>query len=601
MQKTLRTFFFLFVALSSSALFAQNEVRIGYCADEIGSSATAVGYSAAASTTIGAGIRIPGSRLKSYTGAQLTKVRFVAQAGLTGLKVWVKPDFDQTSVASSNRVAATTEGWNEVALKTPYTITGEDIVVTYTCTLPAGQGLYFDGVTDTSGAADEHSAFLQANNTWQDAHTWGYGALYLQAVIETEAGQASEDVALESCILSSKYQKIGEEATATFKIANYGTDTLAVPQLFYQIGEEEAVAVPVSGNIAPQKTTTFTATLPTDGCVSGANPLKAWIVSENSYKGNDSISTQLLCYDTAFPRKTLIEHFTTLGCVNCPYGHNVLRLLLSGRNDYVWVSHHVGYGTDELTVSKSNSIYNVSGASGAPYAMFDRTILSITGDASSSSYPAFGIGYNNASYGAKLLTTYLDQCVSTPAFVSVDLENDYDEETRQLSVRVFGERGALLDYFYPTALLSVELVEDSVETQAKQTGSGETLHSNVFRATLSQILGDTIQWNGDEYSATYGYTLPEGWNARNVRVVAFINQPKGTGYTGQEILNAQQLPVLSTSTEGIGQVKAGGSEEILSRTYFNLAGQRILAPTRGIFLEQITTPSGTQTRKRVMP
>jgi len=168
-------------------------------------------------------------------------------------------------------------------------------------------------------------------------------------------------------------------------------------------------------------------------------------------------------------------------------------------------------------------------------------------------------------------------------------------------VRVFGERGALLDYFYPTALLSVELVEDSVETQAKQTGSGETLHSNVFRATLSQILGDTIQWNGDEYSATYGYTLPEGWNARNVRVVAFINQPKGTGYTGQEILNAQQLPVLSTSTEGIGQVKAGGSEEILSRTYFNLAGQRILAPTRGIFLEQITTPSGTQTRKRVMP
>ena len=62
---------------------------------------------------------------------------------------------------------------------------------------------------------------------------------------------------------------------------------------------------------------------------------------------------------------------------------------------------------------------------------------------------------------------YFDQCSSTPAFVSVHLDCTIDPATRRLGVEVTGERGALLDLFYPGQNLSVWLVEDGVETKEK--------------------------------------------------------------------------------------------------------------------------------------
>ena len=57
-----------------------------------------------------------------------------------------------------------------------------------------------------------------------------------------------------------------------------------------------------------------------------------------------------------------------------------------------------------------------------------------------------------------------------PAFVSVHLDCTIDPATRRLGVEVTGERGALLDLFFPGQNLSVWLVEDGVETKDKQKG-----------------------------------------------------------------------------------------------------------------------------------
>ena len=167
--------------------------------------------------------------------------------------------------------------------------------------------------------------------------------------------------------------------------------------------------------------------LPTDGCTDGYNLLTASIELTDGNPDNNRIEAQLPCYATAYPRKSLIEHFTTLPCVNCPYGLNVLRGLVSGRTDYVWVAHHVGYMTDELTVNDSYKVSSIVGVNGAPMACFDRTVLP---GLSSNTAAAFSIGYTNPAYGKEALSPYLDQCTSIPAFVSVNLNCTFDTATK---------------------------------------------------------------------------------------------------------------------------------------------------------------------------
>ena len=71
--------------------------------------------------------------------------------------------------------------------------------------------------------------------------------------------------------------------------------------------------------------------------------------SNDNYKGNDSISSDLLIYKTSYPHKVLCEHFTTLACSNCPIGHDALTQIFKGKDNNVWMAHHIGYYTDELT------------------------------------------------------------------------------------------------------------------------------------------------------------------------------------------------------------------------------------------------------------
>ena len=325
------------------------------------------------------------------------------------------------------------------------------------------------------------------------------------------------------------------------------------------------------------------------------SPLRAWISTDDIYKGNDSIDTNLLIYSTSFPHKVLVEHFTTLKCVNCPDGHKALSALLSGRKDYVWVAHHIGYQQDELTQSESYGLQPF-GANSAPLAMFDRRALS---SSKSASQPTMYISYSGGVQATlKYIQPDFEKCASTPAFVSVNIENNYDPATRTLSTTVSGTRNAIFSEFYDQANLTVELVEDHVQTNASQTGSGEKVHNNVFRTALTRIDGDEINWNGDTYSETYTTTLPDSWKSNNVRVVAFVNLPFSSSETEHaDVLNAAQLNI--NYATGINNVEAGEAQ-VLNRACYNLQGQRISQPTtNGAYIERIVTPQGVRISKRI--
>lgn len=251
------------------------------------------------------------------------------------------------------------------------------------------------------------------------------------------------------------------------------------------------------------------------------------------------MSMALTAQADTYPRKVLLEHFTTMKCVNCPRGNNTLTESVKGRN-VVWVAHHVGYYTDELTADDSNEMLYF-GIDGAPYAMIDRTVWE--NDALKVS-----IGYSNALGGAKIVGGYIDKAAEVPANVGISITNTYNETTRELQVTVDLERNSDLP---ENALLTVQMVENGVYAQASQSGAPNIhRHNNVYRRSLTNILGDEITWTDDKSSTSYTLTVPEEWNEASTRVVAFVNPPRDRYQpTNNSVYNAQESQTLVVKEE----------------------------------------------------
>ncbi|MDY4558434.1 MAG: Omp28-related outer membrane protein [Alloprevotella sp.] len=588
MKHSIRAYLFLISCMLGISLSAQTTLTLGYCPDNIDESAQTVTLNSGMEVRFRAASILPASRMKALKGAKLTKIRVGAHEGYTGWYVTLRSSLTGVALIKTVDIGTTVEGWNEVTLPEPFEITGEDLVLYYAGKMPAGGGLL------THKQSTPNGFYLYDGFEWRNYYDKDLGSLYLQAVIELEGDSPDNDLALESTTFNPVYAQIGEPVTASFRVANYGFTEADMPKLFYSINEAAPIEVPVEGKLQAGGFTELQATVATDACIEGHNSFRAWIKSNNPYTDNDSSALDLPCYEKAFAHKTLVEHFTTLPCPNCPAGANVLRGLLSGRTDYVWVAHHVGYQSDELTVNSSYEVSSPLGVVGAPFAAFDRTILDCS---YSTSAPGFVIGYAHPAEGVEYLKPFFEQCVNVPALVSVNIDNDFDTETRLLTTTVKGERNVLFKDFYPDANLTVELVEDAVETVGKQSGNNSQIHDNVFRTALTPMFGSEPAWDSNAYSATYTFTVPEEWNADKLRVVAFINRPNKQDYSQIQVLNAEQQAVKDTEA-GINDVVAVTETEA-RHEYFNLQGQRLSAPVKGVYLERITTPTGCRTVKRI--
>ncbi len=588
MNKFLRTFALMLCLCVATCGFAQHNLRLGYCNTELSSNAEAIQNTNSSGTlTFQFAICLPSSRLQVLKGAKITRVRFATLGSLTGVYCWVRNSLTGYSIGNPTKVGETLNGWNDVTLAQPIEITGDDIYVGFNGKAPAGTGVYFDGPSNTNAGW-----FKDASNNWANLSGQGYAALCIQAIVEVDDETTINDVAVERCTLADTYTKVGDTVTATVDLGNYGEAAVSAPKLYYSLNDGDAVEVPISGTISANGTNSYPIEVPTEGLNEGKNELRTWIVAEgDGYEGNNSCTTELLCYKTSYPHKVLVEHFTTLPCSNCPYGLRTLNTILAGKSNYVWVAHHIGYLTDELTQESSYDLQGL-GATSAPLATFDRTVF---GNSNGTALPVFSIGYSNAFAGYEALAPNFEKCASTPAFVSVNISAEYNAETREVSATVEGERNSLFDMFYPESKLTVELVEDQVNTKGEQIGSGDKVHNNVFRKALTRVVGDDIEWTDNSYKETYTYTLPDTWDASHVRIVAFVNRPLSDTSAAQ-VLNAEQFKL--SSTAGIATVQTDNNAEAGQRVYYNLQGQRINKPAaHGAYIEKIVGAQGVKTAK----
>ena len=342
-------------------------------------------------------------------------------------------------------------------------------------------------------------------------------------------------------------------------VFNEGSDTLRSFDIAYTVNNSEELSFSVTDlSVAPFTYYTHFFQATTEGL--GENVINITVSNPNGAEiilDNNTASCITYVYDPSeyAQRNSLLEHFTTGKCVWCPYGHQRLSEAIQGmENRIVWVSHHIGYYTDVMTLSESNQIGNMFGLAGAPMMMLDRNA-------------EFAIGSNTAigSVGdVDEIRAAFEASTNTPSIVSIELSNlNYEPQSRQLTVTVSGT--FLKDYTGATPHITLWATEDGIiasQADAYQGTQQNYEHNHVLRALVNGIWGEengiTTTTAGSTFSRTFTYTLPNHIKANKCRLAAFVNE-FGTGASNRKVLNATQSDYLMTGedpTVGINDVEA---------------------------------------------
>lgn len=235
---------------------------------------------------------------------------------------------------------------------------------------------------------------------------------------------------------------------------------------------------------------------------------------------------------TFFPRKFLMEHFTSENCNECPKGMIAIKDFLALQSTpYIWVSHHAIYGTDEYTIPEGNKIAQTFSIYSVPTVMLNRT-----------NQP------DNIAIGTSKLEN-LNVIGDTLAEASVVISHTFNAATRKLDITV---SGLVANKEVEQYLLSILIKENRlVGLQADSYSSykyatwQEYMHSRVVRDFVTATFGDTIEVTNQTYTYSTSYTVDRDWVAENCCVVAYL-----TPLDKRPIINAEQVPLVAGTAGG---------------------------------------------------
>lgn len=286
------------------------------------------------------------------------------------------------------------------------------------------------------------------------------------------------------------------------------------------------------------------------------------------------------------PRRVLVEGFTGLTCGNCPGAHEREEEAFKDIDPIV-VYHHSGFYEDPFTTDtdKSMTWFFNSTQTYAPAIMMDRTNPNDF-YAAGTLCPVFLPG------NPEDIRMIYDRLSEVPTYVNVDIDANYNAETRQLDITVSGDILAIPEASDPR--LNVWLTENGIpsyKVKQAQTGSSEGMnyiHNHVMRATMTKNWGDPVDLKDASYSRTYTTMIPEDWVVENMEIVAFIGNINNYDVNDCQVLNAQKL-VMSDVLSGIANVDA---QRTFSTKSYNLLGQPVATPAHGVSIERTVSPNG---------
>ena len=278
---------------------------------------------------------------------------------------------------------------------------------------------------------------------------------------------------------------------------------------------------------------------------------------------------------TFFPRKFLLEHFTSANCNECPMGMKyIVEYLDKQATPYIWVSHHAVYGTDEYTIPASNAIAkNYLGMNTVPSVVFNR----------SEQDGLMVIG----AWTIENLVVKDD----TVAEASVVIEHQFDMATRRLDVTVSGQvaNTGRKEYLLSILLKENGLVGKQEDAFCSWKGAKwkEYMHPRVVRDMVTATFGDTVKVENQAYSYTTSYVVDDEWVAENCCVVAYL-----TSLEKGPVINAEQVALVEGTVGGEQYGPYGITEGKGPNTSISFDSVRVTRLSNGQ-LEMMLTSSKT--------
>lgn len=357
-------------------------------------------------------------------------------------------------------------------------------------------------------------------------------------------GCLSDEIALID-ITSPSFCQLNNSLEISGYIGGYGTSTTSY-DVTYKIDNGDWVTDHnVTCNIGMYQTHAFTHNIPATFTTAGTHTVTVKVHSPNGVTDDESdnvVEFEVNVYETAVERKVLMEHFSTAQCPNCPAATQNLTTWTNSRPNVIWVTHHVGYYTDQFTISESNTMtqfYNAGGSTYAPAIMLDRTHIQSTGEPGPVFFPS-----------ASITPNLLDERLATPAFVTLNMEGTLSEVGNYVNINITGE--FITDINLGNLKLSVLVIENGLP--GPQSGATTTpyIHNHVIRDMISATTGDAVFTSttaGSTFSKSYTYKLNDNWNPDNCKIIAFVNNWDPSNVNNREVLNAEQIDVASLSVD----------------------------------------------------
>jgi hypothetical protein len=163
-----------------------------------------------------------------------------------------------------------------------------------------------------------------------------------------------------------------------------------------------------------------------------------------------------------------------------------------------------------------------------------------------------------AEFCAGILSDMLMQDFESPSFASVDLKLTYDPATRKVGIKATGDMLPEAKAIYGDVALTLMITEDQVKSRqttvnaltGRTTNNQNYLHNDVLRAYVTSPIGDAVTSNDNKYEANYEFTLEEGWNPDNIKVVGLLTK-KVDAVTED---NLYDMDVINANSAALGTI-----------------------------------------------
>ncbi len=505
-----------------------------------------------------------------------------------------------------------TQGWKNYTFTEPIEIGEDDIYIGYSVYETQGASGSYPILASKIPSPSNVNFINIALSGWQD--TGAKGSVLLQAIIDGDAKVLEAPAATAS--VSDYPQLIAPSAEFDAKINVKNLSSKPVSSLTVDFGHG---SVDLNANIEPFGVAQIDATLVSPAEESTDSPFTTHVSAINGTetKGYES-TTHLYITRDVFTRIPLIEEWTGLTCVNCPFMiYYMDRAREEFNRPHTYVAHHAGFNPDKLTQPVDLDLLFMFGTPSNqrnPAVMYDRSYLPGETEVIFGAYEA-----STAPYLEKMLAA---QHVPALALVNVDIEGK--------TVTVHGKVSTGSKTADGKVCLSAYLIEDDIKPlpDYPQLGVNASVaddapedmvktfrHNGVIRANLTEVsTGDKLEFDAEGYYSVE-FTLPEfdkKWNADNCHVVAFIHRFDSSNNADNYVLNSGDSRPFVPAATGIGEISASktgtlravraldGSIAILTPVskvaVYNAAGHPVnwrQPQPAGIYIVRATLPDGT--------